>query len=155
VSCGPDIISRLAARVDKIRGAVHTRMGTRPYTVWSVITKWSGGRRGRGTEYLIGESQLLPTPRITGGDGKDAQIYGIIEAGAGMISEVSWLYEEADFNPTVGRDEQAYIEIRATRDSTKRRFTIASDPELHADSVGWRFQIKAQQQSEPEVVVPP
>lgn len=133
--------------IDHIRN-LNTCLGTRPYRVALVRTRWSGGQRGRGVEEVLNEEFILPTPLVEGlGDLDEQQIGpGREEFGAIKVSEISARYTE---DHLLGRDEDGsrrppeenfYWEVHlmtATGYGPRKRFQVAGLPELSMTNVQW------------------
>ena len=57
------LADELIGVVDIVRTAVHDALGTRPYTVHTVLRTWSGTRPGDGTVIEV-ETELVPPPSV-------------------------------------------------------------------------------------------
>lgn len=127
--------------------------GARPYRVFLVRTQWTGGKRGRGVERVISETEILPTPKIETVASINLQMLdaGIDEQGSLSIAEISPRYTE---NQLLGRNEDG-TEIaenetfsweislsRGDRDSKKRRrFMMRGVPSYEATNLQWKVQL--------------
>lgn len=140
----------LGSVVDRARD-IYTQFGLRPYLVRMVKTRWSGGRRGIGTEEVLSEELILPTPLVSTLNSLDAEVspIGNIEQGGIKVEQISSIcYTEdmlmgrdADGEP-VPRDQQFYYEIEMLgQSSIKRRFTPAGAPSLDASKFQWVIEL--------------
>jgi hypothetical protein len=154
VSLGSTLIRKLVPTVDKLRDLA-TKFGIRPYEVHVIRTRWSGGERGVGEEYIVQDVMILPTPKVSDLTGLNIQIesIGSIEAGSLRITQISMAYTEdqlsgkdSNGNPP-GDEEQVYYEIYipgsdgTLANGVRRRFTIISAPTLKAGSVQWQVML--------------
>lgn len=140
------LIDDLVPLVDEIRG-IHQELGTRPYRVWTVRTRWTGGDRGEGDEVVVEEREILPTPRMTTGiDAMDRILHpvGADEEGNLSLAEISLTYTDTDLAPEVGDAEQFYYEVRDTKGGPRRRFLLDSAPARSARDVGWTLRLRSQ-----------
>ncbi len=143
-----DLIARLTPVIDRIRG-LHAHLGTRPYRVWRVRTRWTGTRRGGGEEVVVAEREVVPTPRVTGIESLDALLTptGREEDGLVELSEISLSESEEDvawgWGVHVPHTEEWYWEIRYA-DGRRRRFVTASAPERDVRTMGWRVRLRKQ-----------
>jgi len=136
--------------VDAIRG-LHAQFGTRPYQVWKVKTRWSGGVRGEGTETVVSATEIVPTPRVGGVESLDEILSpsGRCEQGQLELSEVSLSYAESDLTwatdgYTVPADEEWFYEVRFNN-GMRRRFYPVGAPERDASrTFGWRVRLTRQ-----------
>ncbi len=159
VLVGPAIAHTLAASlvptVDCIRD-LYTCMGVRPYTVALIWTQWSDGRRGEGTEGVIREEALLPTPKVAELSLKrEVQSIGVEETGTTRVSEISASYSE-DFllgrgpnGERIPADQSFYWEVRYPQVNGKgvrRRYTVEGSPTL--DSMKFQWVVSLQKASE-------
>lgn len=146
---------QLISTVDSIRDLA-TQLGFRPYEVRMVRTKWTGGERGVGQEFVISDEPILPTPLVLGLDGvtRIVQPVGLDEVGACQITQISGRYAEGfltgndtDGNP-LDPDVQYYFEIvfptpGAIADGApRRRFYASSAPTYDASSFQWRLTLQ-------------
>lgn len=140
------LIDSLVPMVDSLRH-LHDSFGTRPYKVTLVRTQWSGGRRGLGTEALVSEVDLDPTPKVTGigGTSFDLSAVGLSEDGGVTVSQISLSYTESELFPDLGPDEQFWYEVSLKSDASHRmRFFPAAKPEQRPTEVGWVIHLKTQ-----------
>jgi len=133
--------------VDQARN-IHACLGTRSYQVVLVRTKWSGGARGKGTESVLAEEQVLPVPLVEGMGGvqRTARQQGLAEEGDVTVREVSARYTEDQLlglnenGSRIPKDESFYWEIRAVAPGApqvRRRFFPAAVPALDMGKVQW------------------
>ena len=144
--CGCDIVQALIPCVDAARN-VASCLGARPYTVTLVWTRWSGGSRGDGTEEVVREVAITPTPKIALDNAiqKSPTNYGIDESGTVQLTEISGRYTEDllsgrdDYDGSPAPyDQQFFWEIRyPTKGKPRRRFTLKTAPIFDAENVQW------------------
>lgn len=156
---GQTLVDRLTPTVDRIRD-IYTRLGARQYTVTLIWTRWAGGVRGAGEEFVIKECMIQPTPDI--GDltelANEVQMIGPEETGTLEIKEISPRFNE---DLLMGRggvvregdpipdDVSFYWEVMFPRPDAsvaRRRFVPASAP--NKDPTGFDWQIKLAKASE-------
>lgn len=136
VDCLRDIETQLGARQDEVR------------LVWS---RWTGGQRGVGDEYVFHEVVIEPTPAVQELTALRLEITeaGRIEVGGLEISEISPRYSErlllGEIDGEIQPDTNFYWEVtRGLDDPSKkpvrRRFFPASPP--HDDETGFQWKIK-------------
>ena len=146
---------KLISTVDSVRDLA-TRFGLRPYEVLMVRTKWSGGYRGEGQEFVISEEPILPTPLILGLDGvtRIVQPVGLDEVGTCQLTEISGRYAEgfltgndSDGNP-LDPDVQYYFEVVFPTPGTvddgapRRRFYAMNAPSYNASKFQWTVTLQ-------------
>lgn len=140
------LVQDLGLVADDIRASVHDIVGTRPYRVMIVRTRWTGTRRGRGEEVVQSEREILPTPRVSGVSSLDWALHpvGRSEEGELELSEISLTYSEDDlFLTGAGPADQFYYEIR--QDSGRRRRAVpTASPELRPGSASWTIRVQIQ-----------
>jgi hypothetical protein len=144
------LVDRLTPVADRIRGILHPRFGTRPYSVVIVILRWSGGKRGQGEPTVGREIPLAPTPKVTGIGGLDASLHpiGRDEEGDIELSEMSLSLAESMVSPYTGpsplpADEEWFYEVR-WNSGKRRRFAPIGVPERDVNQMGWRLRCRAQ-----------
>lgn len=142
----------LGAVADDLRG-IYTDLGQRPYRVFSVVYRWTGGEDGSGTPEVLSEAELLPRPRVSLRPlSKELSNAGIREQGFVRIDQISPRYTEADVQALFGRrrnrGEFAFIEVQAdNRDgsSVRRRMTVSGVPFRDASSFEWSVDAYVQE----------
>lgn len=149
------IARQMIATVDSLRDLA-TQLGFRPYEVHMVRTKWSGGERGVGQEFVISDEAILPTPLLLGLDGVSTIVHpvGLDEIGGCQVTQISGRYAEGYFT---GRDEdgnevdpdvQYYFEIMfptpgsVSDGAPRRRFYASSSPTYDAIKFQWRINLQ-------------
>lgn len=148
------LVEELGAIVDEAR-QMKTDFGLRPYEVWSVVVRWSGGERHRGEPTVRWEQQLLPTPLVEGFArlGRELREGGAVERGTVRMVEVSPRYTEDDIDllfprRSLGSSEEHFIEVRVDgRDGAqvkRRRFVVSAVPERRPDRFDWEVQLTKQ-----------
>jgi hypothetical protein len=144
------LVEALGGCVDALRD-IKTQLGARQDEVRLIWTKWAGGERGRGEEYVYKEEVLLPNPTVSTVAKIDRSVESVGAAEMGMIEvmEISPRYSEGfllglidDRDP--GEDVNFYWEITALPNEgtarIRRRYFPASPPEH--DETGFQWVIK-------------
>ena len=138
---------KLIPVVDSVRDLA-TRLGTRPYRVYLVVTKWAEGERGLGVEEVLRVTEILPVPKVASMDGLALQLQtiGIDEIGSVRVSEISGRYTEdqlrgnASDGTPVHADENFYWEIvflRTDGEQPRRRFLPRGLPSYDPTRIQW------------------
>lgn len=139
---------RLIPVVDSVRDLA-TQLGTRPYRVRLVRTRFSGPRRGVGVESVVQELELLPTPKVVSMATLTELVtpVGINEQGTIQLEQVSGRYTEEQLvgvgpdGAAVAANEAVYYEVEFFRrdggPSELRRFQRDSIPFFDAGKVQW------------------
>lgn len=136
---------------------LRTKFGMRPYEVHIVRTRWTGGRRGEGEEYIVSDTVLLPTPRLLDltSLAEIVNPIGIDEIGAVTLDEVSGRYPEdllacRDSNgSSPDEDENAFYEVifpipdgSESGGAPRRRFFPSSAPHYYAGKFEWVIRLE-------------
>lgn len=115
--------------VDNVRRKIHTKLGTRPWTVAIVTRRWSGGERGVGTA-TVEVLELDPTPHVSRNAKDRMGPAGREAAGSLVLKGVSLRYTEAELAPKV--DSRTEVAYRLTEGHGQRKktrwFVIAASP---------------------------
>ena len=146
------LVESMAPLVDQMRQMVVDE-GLRYYEVFSVVVRWSGGERHRGTPTVIAETPFLPIPQVVGVSGVDRELRagGAVKRGGIWLRKLSPRYTIDDilllFPRELRSDEEHYIEVRGdSRDgSTPRdRYVIVGRPERKA----WEWEVRLEKADE-------
>lgn len=153
LSARDSLARRLVCVADELRD-LYTSFGLRPYVVRIIRTRWTGGARGLGEEYVTHQREILPTPRISDLSSLTQVLHpiGLDEHGSIQLSEVSGRYTEdelrgldSDGTPPA-EDEQTYYEVEFPRvDSQpgeRRRFFLRSAPMYQSDRFQWTLTLE-------------
>lgn len=148
----------LVGTADDLRD-LYTRFGLRPYRVRIIRTRWTGGSRGVGEEYLTWSLEIAPTPLVSDLTSLQEvlQPVGLDEVGSLQLSEVSGRFSDenlrgldVDGTPPAD-DEQVFYEIEFPRadgkPGEKRRFFLRSAPHYRADSFEWVVTLERAQEN--------
>lgn len=155
------LVESLGDVVDDARQIV-TDLGLRPYRVFSVVVRWSGGEVGKGDPCVESEVELLPTPKVVffgevgvGGLTTKMTEGGLSERGDAKMMEISPRYTEDDVRQLfhlqplpAGLD--GFVEVRMdARDgsSIRRRFAVLV-PQRRAEKFDWIVRLKRQNQND-------
>ena len=146
------LIADLVPVVDFIR-QLPTDLGVRPYRVFLVHTTWSGGARGKGTESVTSEVEILPTPDVSilemtpAGITRSPTNHGIREEGSIVVSEITMTLDEniligkGTDGTAISKAQSFYYEVRedggVSATPRKRRFHPTSIPTRNPYDVGW------------------
>lgn len=95
------LIANLTPCIDSVR-ELNADYGLRPFRVFLVKTRWTGGARGRGVETVVSEEEILPMPKVEtlASINMVMMTVGTDENGDVRISEISLKYDE---NKLMGR----------------------------------------------------
>lgn len=129
--------------VDSVRGAVHTALGTRPWSVAIVTRTWSGGRPGVG-EYSDDELMLEPTPMVQRVTKDRFGPAGRESAGQVTLSEVSLRYTEAELAPPLREGQEIAYRVRELhgQGQTDKWYVLSGGPiprrgDKESDNTDW------------------
>jgi hypothetical protein len=131
------LVEQMAREVDSLR-QLYVDLGLRYYQVFSVVVRWSGGERRRGSPVVVGETPFLPVPKITGIENvaRDLRAGGSVRRGDIRMTQISPRYTADDidllFPRALRSDEEAYIEVRGdARDgrTERTRYAVSGTPE--------------------------
>lgn len=152
---GSTLIDSLVATVDCARD-LYTSLGMRSYQVSLVWTRWSGGERGVGQEFVIETQDILPIPKMAGLGGVAIELkeLGSNEQGSVTLSEISLRYAEdllmgrggpVPLGQPIPFDVSFYWEIAlplgASGQALRRRFTPSGAAERKAGSFEWTIRL--------------
>jgi hypothetical protein len=152
------LAEQLGETVDELR-QLQTDFGLRPYRVFSVVYRWTGGAVGRGEIEVVGETELLPTPKIGEGvQGNNSLVRGelraagAVERGDVTLKEISPRYTEDQVRTLfhqipLPQGHQGFVEVTMdARDglSPRRRFIVVGAPLRRADAFEWRASLRRQ-----------
>jgi hypothetical protein len=139
---------RLIPVVDRVRD-IATVLGTRPYRVRIVRTRFAGPRRGVGVESVVHQMDILPTPKVVDMTTLTELVtpVGVNEQGTIQLQEVSGRYTEEQLmgvgpnGDAIASNEAVYFEVEFFRrdgsPSELRRFQRDSIPFYDAGRVQW------------------
>lgn len=140
----------LGGIVDEARQLV-TDLGLRPYRVFAVRVRWTGGAVGRGEPRAVSEIEFLPTPEIvdTSSLRGEQRSGGLVERGTLQIRKLSPRYTEDEIRGMFGcaglhAGEQVWIETRIdARDGSteRRRFVVDGAPFRDAFGFQWKARL--------------
>lgn len=143
----------MSSIVDEARQLV-TDLGLRPYRVFSVTVRWSGGERHRGQPRVVFQQELLPTPKVENFGNMKEQLReaGAVERGDVRLSQISGRYTEEEITslfPYRATDaDESFIEIamdsRDGEEPVRRRFIVSSVPVRRPDRFDWEVTLTRQ-----------
>ena len=150
---GLSLVEDMGGLVDDLR-QMYTDFGLRPYRVFAVTYRWSGGAIGHGEACVEKTVEFLPTPELSVGSVRtEARTAGTVERGAIRLRGVSPRYTEDEIRNLAGCAGctdvgcQVFIEVvMDARDSTtkRRRFTVRGVPDRRADNFDWEVSLDRQ-----------
>lgn len=139
------LVEGLGGVVDQMR-QLYTAFGLRPYRVFSVVVRWTGGRIGYGEAVRESVEEIRPTPKVDlSGLDADMKSAGRTEAGTVRITQISPRYTEDDirglfFLQPLPPGRQGFWEVRIdSRDGQPlvRRIKVYGVPWRRAERFGW------------------
>lgn len=170
---GRSLAVDLRPLVDELR-AMHSEFGLRPYRVFLVWGRWSGGARGEGQLQVRDREEILPTPLVEGMDGVSQFVrpVGLTEEGGARVKEISaawtedllvglrdgYVDESPPFQRTMQRDAEFWWEVRELRPrpaglqpepregaARTRRFRVVGVPAISRDNFEWVVALEKQE----------
>ncbi len=153
------LVEDLGDVVDDARQLL-TDFGLRPYRVFSVVVRWTGGAVGKGSPQVLSEREFLPTPNVVflgkgGSLGKRMTEGGTSERGEVLMTELSPRYTEDDINSLFCRQplpstDEGFVEVRMDeRDGqTIRRRFFPLVPYRRAAKFDWAVRLRKQNTNE-------
>jgi len=154
--CSPldSLAESLADVVDDANQLV-VDLGLRPYRVFAVTYRWSGGAVGLGTASVFSEVEFLPTPLVGSLNSvtEEHKEAGLVERGTVTISGISLRYTEDQLNDMcrggalcTGAEYETFIEVTSDRDGSadRRRFTLDGVPYRDMEAMAWRVTVMRQ-----------
>lgn len=144
---GAGLIGSMTCTVDHLR-QIQSQLGANQYTVHLVWTRWTGGERGVGDEYITRDETLVPTPEIEDLNTvrKQNTSIGMAEVGSLRIRGISPRYTEPELmgvrpgGVTLGADEEFFWEVVSPASAggvLRRRFFPRSAPTLKETDFEW------------------
>jgi len=149
------LVEELGDVADGMR-QLFTDFGLRPYEVFAVVVRWSGGERHRGTPHVISERPFLPTPKVENIAtlNHELRAAGQVRRGEVRLSEISPRYTSDDIERLFPRElaagEELFIEVRVdARDGQTRRdrYVVAGVPERRAARFDWTVDLRKQDEN--------
>lgn len=146
------LVDDLGEVADDLR-QLYTDFGLRPYRVFSVIYRWTGGSVGHGEALVFQTEELLPTPEVrVASIRSELKSAGLVERGDSTLVGVSPRYTEDQIrtlfhcseNGELPPDLQGFVEVvMDARDgvSERRRFSVAGVPQRRADRFDWEVRL--------------
>lgn len=145
---------RMAGRADRLR-QIATKFGLRPYRVFLVWTRWTGGEHGAGVERELRRVELLPSPAVRTSVQRTLLNPGVFPTGTVSVSKVSATYQGAMLTgeqPPAGQPGEGlskpwdfFYELRTDGrqgDSpVSKRYRLADDPSMLPGNMEWVFAL--------------
>lgn len=145
------LVEEMAETVDAMN-QLAVDFGVRPYEVWSVVVRWSGGERGRGAPSVVWEQPFLPVPKLSGVAevNRDLRAGGAAYRGSPRLEKLSPRYTEDDILQLFPRElapgEEHFIEARLDGRGGSRgvrsRYVVSGKPERR--SFDWTVRLTKQ-----------
>ena len=162
------LVSKLRGKVDKVR-TVAVKLGLRPYRVFLIHVKWTGGIKGQGSEKMVSWNEIWPNPRLSiqdresGGLFRDMTSWGMIEEGMVTAIGISLSYTEdqllglGEGGIAILPDREFFWEIRedGARTPTPRRRRFHPDDVPHQTATGWVMKLRKSQKNPIRVTTDP
>jgi hypothetical protein len=141
---GRTLAEELGETADELR-QLYTDAGLRPYRVFAVLLRWSGGAKGRGTPRVVREREILPTPWVDLRPlREDDRPAGEVVRGRARLRQVSPQYTEAEVRGIFGGEregDEVIVEVvhdaRDGYEPTRRRFAVEDVPWRNAGGFEW------------------
>ena len=151
------LVESFGELVDDLR-QIATDFGVRPYRVFSVVYKWTGGEVGRGEAVVHRVEELLPTPVVKQNVRGESRSAGVVERGDAYLEQVSPRYTEDQIrtlfpcvkNGQFSEPYQGFVEVTMdARDgkSDRRRYQVIGVPERRAEKFDWRVRLIRQDEN--------
>ena len=146
MAVGTTLVDRMTPIVDRLRGNLHPKFGTRPYSVHRIVERWTGGKRGVGTPIVAQDYEIVPPVKVSDVSAIEKALHpvGGSEHGLLWITELSLTFTEDWIN---GKDDDVnqasdnvFFEVRYD-DGTMRRFHLAGAPQRDIRTMGWKFKV--------------
>jgi len=156
-ACAPSrtLVEELGSVVDDLR-QLNTDFGLRPYRVFSVRVRWTGGEVGRGECRTESVTEFLPTPRLDEPGVQGApRSAGLPERGQARLRELSPRYTEDQIRGllccslSLPPGVEGWVEVMMdARDglAQRRRFVVSGMPYRDAGRFEWRATLIRQDQ---------
>lgn len=140
---------------DRLR-QLATKFGIRPTRVFMVWTTWTGETQGEGTQHILHEVEILPTPKIVDSASsilRDPRSAGFLPTGSIIVTDVSvtWTQDELEGRVLPGgqpidtRKCDFFYELRedgrGDNPPTRERFILAATPSREAGFVRWNLYL--------------
>lgn len=145
---GPSSLAEQLASVVNAAAAIEVAAGMRPYRVFSVRERWSGGEIGRGDVVRVLERELLPRPNVELKIKRELRDAGVVERGVAILTGINPQLTEdqvADlFHQKLKPGETGMIEITMdARDglSERRPFTVEEAPVRRPSNFDWKVTL--------------
>lgn len=145
------LVNRFGPRVDRLR-QLATKFGLRPYRVFMVWSRFSGGEEGAGEKVILRREEIVPTPKVEGLDSTRFVMShpGVIPEGTARLSQISiqytsdhlrglWIPEQHEdrIEPGYAFEYEIVEDGRGDSQPVRCLYRLSSQPERQAGKVGW------------------
>lgn len=146
------LVEQLGSVADDLR-QLNTDFGLRPYRMFSVLYRWTGGEIGRGEPEVASTEEFLPTPNVVmGGVRKEPREGGTVERGDVRVTQLSPRYTEDQIRTlfhcrplAVGFEGFLEIAVDERDGSTpRRRYVVVGVPSRDAGAFQWTASLVRQ-----------
>jgi hypothetical protein len=143
----------LGATIDLAR-QIAVDIGLRPYLVFSVVIRWSGGEPHRGNPTVIWERPFLPVPKVENIEqlNKELRPFGTVSRGEIRLTKLSPRYTADDialmFPCELRKSDEHFVEVRIDeRDgrTNRQRYTVSGVPERK--TFEWTVRLEKQDEA--------
>ncbi len=145
------LVPSLGCLADGVRD-LYTALGARVYEVHLIHTRWSGGQRGLGSQNVVSDVVILPTPLVASFDSLAYELtsIGSTDSGNVRVTQISPRFTETDLRGWIDGapcDDatQFFYEINfpqpAGLDPIRRRFTLKGTPAFLPLEFQWSLSL--------------
>lgn len=140
---------------DKLR-QLHTKFGARSRRLFLVWVKWTGDERGEGTEQVVRELEVLPTPKVSEltAISRNPFSAGMLPVGSLRIDEISASFSEETLRgrmvPGQGPVPEPYDFFFETREDgrggegepLRQRYRLLAGPARKETNISWSIVLE-------------
>jgi len=144
----------MAGRADRLR-QIAVKFGLRPYRVFLVWTRWTGGEHGAGEEVEMRRVELLPSPQVKTSVQRTLLNPGVFPTGTVAVSRVSATYPNALLTgeqPPAGAEGEGLkkpwdffyelqLDGRQGDNPAVRRYRLVDDASVVPGNMEWSFTL--------------
>lgn len=135
---------------------LYTEFGVRRYVVRRLMIRWSGERRGEGSQFVELSEEILPTPKVLDLETLTEVVNpaGVDEIGTIVLTQISGRYTEEQLRGVTARGEDLdlnqdfFYEIEFIlangKDTFRRRFFPRGVPTYVPEQLQWQVRLERQ-----------